>query len=41
MVAKFYNRIIYIIYNCSKRYLIEHNCLVDKSKIDYVFWGGL
>lgn len=40
MVEKFINRIIYRIYNYCKKYLLHHNCLVDKSKIDYVFWGG-
>jgi len=41
MVERFINRLIFRIYNHSKKYLLDHNCLVEKSKFDYTFWGGL
>lgn len=40
MVVKFINFIVYRIYNYTKSYLLDHNCLVDKDTFDYSFWGG-
>ena len=41
MVERFFNRLVYKLYNYTRRYLLDHNCLVHKEDFDFTFWGGL